>query len=32
VKDPDPAVADAGRRAVSAIEMAYKQEQLFGKR
>jgi len=32
LKDPDPAVADVARRAIYAIEMAYKQEQLFGKR
>ena len=31
-KDPDPAVAEAAGRASAAVEMAYKQEQLFGKR
>jgi len=31
-KDPDPVVAEAGRRAAGLVETAYKQEQLFGKR
>ena len=31
-KDPDPAVAEAAGRASAAVEMAFKQEQLFGKR
>jgi WD40 repeat protein/serine/threonine protein kinase len=31
-EDPDPGVAAAGARAASAIDFAYKQEKLFGKR
>ena len=31
-KDADPAVAEAAGRASAAVEMAFKQEQLFGKR
>ena len=31
-QDADPAVAEAARRASASVEIAYKQERLFGKR